>query len=212
MIRAVLIGAMQGKTLARIFFQEALRRYAAPLRGNALDIAGGASPSYMHLLPEGLTVTKTNRTEAAGVQAVDMNAPLPYPDASFDAVFLFNALYIAEHPEMLASEMRRILKFGGTCLILSPFIANEMPEPHDYERFTAEGLKRLLQNAGFSQIQIERLGDRGSAAAHLMTPFYLVRFVRAIFYVKALISDAIIPKRVKELHPAPLSYFVVARI
>ncbi|MDZ4226142.1 MAG: hypothetical protein U1C66_01475, partial [Patescibacteria group bacterium] len=64
-------GALQGKTLARIFFDEALGRHAAGLRGRALDLAGGTNPSYLPLLPKALEVVRTNRVEGSETRAVD---------------------------------------------------------------------------------------------------------------------------------------------
>ena len=208
--RAVFVGALQGKTLARSLFQEALKTHTHSLKGKALDLAGGSTPSYLPLLPASLELVRTDRSDASGVTAVDFNAPLPFEDGSFDAVFLFNALYIAEEPQALAKEIWRVLKPSGTWLVLSPFIANEMPEPHDYQRFTAEGIERLCREAGFSRIEIERLGERASAAAHLMHPFFLFNIVRALVFPLALLFDRLVPSRVRREHPAPLSYWCTA--
>ena len=198
---------MQGKTLARILFYEALEERTKSLSGRALDLAGGPHPSYATLLPPSLELVRTDRIEAPGVQEVDMNAPLPFKEDAFDAVFLFNALYIVDEPEALAREVRRVLKPGGTWLVLSPFIANEMPSPHDYLRFTAEGLERLARRARFSGVHIERQGERASSATHLMHPFYRFNIVRALFFAKALLMDDFIPEHVRKEHPAPLQYF-----
>ncbi|MDP4020448.1 MAG: hypothetical protein Q8P58_00160, partial [Candidatus Adlerbacteria bacterium] len=124
---------------------------------------------------------------------------------------LFNALYIVDEPVALAREVHRVLKPGGKWLMLSPFIANEMPEPHDYLRFTAEGLERLCRGAGFASVSTERQGERASAAAHLMHPFFLFNVVRALMFPLALLFDRLIPTRVRREHPAPLSYFVVCK-
>ncbi len=200
-------GALQGRSLSRILFYDALEKRARGLSGQALDIAGGANPSYMPLLPRALEVIHTDRLAGPGVTAVDMNAPLPFPERSFEHVFLFNALYIADDPLTLAKEVYRVLKPGGTWLVLSPFIANEMPLPHDYARLTAEGLERLARAAGFHKIRIERQGERATAAAHLLNPFYRFNVIRALAFAKALIGDRLIPARVRALHPTPLQYF-----
>src|SRR3989344_4554356 len=194
-IRSAVSGALAGKTIGRVYFNDAVRVYAKELSGRVLDLAGGASPSYLPLLP-------------AGVEAVDINAPLPFPDSSFDSVLLFNALYAVEEPDALAREICRVLKKGGTWYLASPFIANEMPEPHDYVRYTAEGLERLIKKAGFSSIAVERLGERASAAVQIKHPFYLFNFVRAFIFPLALLADRLIPKSARAAHPTPLGYFV----
>lgn len=206
-VGTVFRGALGGKTLARILFYDAFEKRARTLTGEALDLAGGPEPSYLPLLPSTLDVVRTDRVAAEGVRAVDINAPLPFADDSFDHVFLFNALYIVDEPEKLAREVRRVLKVGGSWHVLSPFIANEMASPHDYLRYTAEGLERLFTEAGFSVVRIERQGERASAAAHLMHPFYLFNTIRALAFAKAVLLDRLIPSAVRREHPCPLQYF-----
>jgi SAM-dependent methyltransferase len=207
-VAVVVKGALQGKTIARILFNDAVCRNTARLSGLALDLASGAKPSYLSLLPSSLKIVRTNRIGGEDVSAVDINGRLPFDDKSFDAVFLFNALYVADDALALAIEVKRVLRPGGAWLVLSPFIANEMREPHDFLRLTAEGLERLGREAGFSKIEIERLGERASAAAHLMHPFFLNRFLRVIAFTFAVLLDRLIPSRVLHSHPTPLSYWV----
>lgn len=209
-IRSAVSGALAGKTIGRIFFNETVRNTAAGLRGRVLDLAGGKSPSYLPLLPKTIELVRTDIVASPGVVRVDINEPLPFPDNSFDAVFLFNALYATEEPALLAKEIHRILKPGGSWLLASPFIANEMPEPHDYLRFTAEGLERLCRSARFSSVEITRLGERATAAIHLMHPFFLLNIVRMFVYPLALFADRLIPRSVSRAHPSPIGYFVRA--
>jgi len=207
-IRSAVAGALSGKTIGRVYFNEAVRMHATKLSGRVLDLAGGRSPSYLPLLPAGIGLVRTDLVASPGVEAVDINAPLPFPDASFDSVLLFNALYAVEEPDALAREIYRVLKKGGTWYLASPFVANEMPEPHDYVRYTAEGLERLIKKAGFSSIVVERLGERASAAVQIKHPFYLFNFIRAFIFPLALIADRLIPASARAAHPTPLGYFV----
>jgi SAM-dependent methyltransferase len=137
----------------------------------------------------------------------DFNQPLPFEDGVFDAVLLFNALYIAEDANALVREMRRVLKPGGIMHIASPYISNEMRDPHDYQRFTSEGLERLAWANGLRVVQIAAFGERGSAAAYLLDPIFLVAPIRLIAYAVALLIDRAIPRRIRDLHPAPLGYY-----
>src|SRR3989344_781905 len=92
-IRSAVAGALSGKTIGRVYFNEAVRMHATKLSGRVLDLAGGRSPSYLPLLPAGIGLVRTDLVASPGVEAVDINAPLPFPAASFDSVLLFNALY-----------------------------------------------------------------------------------------------------------------------
>lgn len=209
-IRSAVVGALSGKTIGRVHFNETVRLYASELSGRVLDLAGGKHPSYLPLLPKQIEFVRTDINESPGVARVDINNPLPLPDESFDAVLLFNALYAAEEPERLAREIHRILKPGGVWYLSSPFIANEMREPHDYVRYTSEGLERLCARAGFSRVVIVGMGERASAAVQIKHPFYLFNIVRALVFPLAILADRLIPSSVRTAHPTPLGYFVCA--
>ena len=203
-------GALQGKSLGRILFNNAIRVYCENLSGHVLDVAGGATPSHLPYLPQSIDLVRTDLRAAPGVIALDMNTPLPFPDGSFDAVLCFNALYIADDPTALAREVHRILRKGGAWYVSSPFIANEMPEPHDYRRLTAEGLEKVFQGARFTSTDIHRIGERGSAAAGILNPFFIFNVVRALLYPAALFFDWLVPARVRREHPTPIGYFCIA--
>src|SRR3989344_1679622 len=202
--------ALRGKTIGRALFNQRVRRECADLSGRVLDLAGGSTPSYLPLLPERINLVRTDLVASPDVVAVDINAPLPFPDSSFDAVLLFNAIYAADDPAALAREIRRVLKPDGTWLLVSPFVANEMPEPHDYVRFTGEGLERLCRGAGFSSVEVGRMGERASSAVQLLHPFFLFNIFRALVYPVALLFDGLIPRSVRAAHPTPIGYFVRA--
>lgn len=210
-LKTVIRGALSGKSIGRILFNHAVRMHSASASGRVLDIAGGALPSYLAYLPQGIDLVRTDIKAAPGVTALDMNKPLPFLDSSFDAVLCFNALYIVDDPEQLAREVHRVLMSGGAWYVSSPFIANEMPEPHDYRRLTREGLERLFRAAGFPSFEIHRIGERGSAAAGILHPFFMFNFVRACFYPIALLFDRLVPARVRREHPTPIGYFCIAK-
>jgi SAM-dependent methyltransferase len=197
---------VQGKTLGRALFNMLVERHTQKLTGRVLDLAGGGS--YEALLPRGIELVRTNLDPQKGA-LVDFNRPLPYADASFDHVLLFNALYIAEDPPALMREVRRVLASGGSALVSSPYLQNEMREPHDYTRLTSEGLDRLFKQAGFARAVIEPFGERFSVAANLLHPFWLVWPVRLAVYSLARVLDRVVPAKIRILHPAPLGYFCV---
>ena len=72
--------------------------------------------------------------------AVQDAAALPYPDHSFDAVVIANALHVMPHPELALIEIRRVLKPGG--LLFAPNFLHPVT-PIQRARL------RLLQLSGF---------------------------------------------------------------
>ncbi|MFT5179647.1 MAG: peptidoglycan/xylan/chitin deacetylase (PgdA/CDA1 family) [Candidatus Paceibacteria bacterium] len=202
---------LKGKTIYRSYFNQLVEKHTKHLKGEILDLAGGERPSYRDYLSKDIKLVQTNISDSNNVSGVDFNGPLPFEDNSFDGVFLFNALYISDNPKDLLSEINRVLRPGGTCLIASPFISNEMPEPHDYARFTKEGLDMLFKDFDFSGVNIERFGERFTVTAYLLHPFFLFNIIRLPVYLLAHLLDSVIPTKITEKHPTPLGYFCVLR-
>ena len=203
----------RGKTIARTLFNLEILRHVKNIGGVIIDLGGGKSPSYerfWQIKPEKFIRADIDKNTAPDVIA-DLNKLLPFSDDFADAVFLFNVIYILESPGAVLKEINRILKSGGRLFLTSPFIFNEAGEPHDYWRFTSEGLKKLLKESGFKEFLIVPIGERFSAAAYLISPFLLFWPIKFIFYALAIAFDKLIPKRLKLKQPCPLGYFIEAK-
>lgn len=202
-----------GRTIYRIYLNWLIKKYSVDLSGEFLDLAGGNNPSYLEYLGSGVDLKKTDYNSNHEVeQIIDFNQPLPFSDSSFDGVLMFNALYIAEDRQFTLTEIKRVLKDGGQLILSSPFIANEMPEPHDYCRLTAEGLEKELLIAGFNRVQIIRFGERFTSTAYLIHPLILFKTIRLLIYLPAIFLDKCLPKKIKSNYPTPLGYFCLATI
>ena len=75
-----------------------------------------------------------------------------FADGSFDHVFMMEVLEHVETPQAALDEVRRVLRPGGTLLLSTPFGLEVHAEPHDYYRFTRDGLAFLLDD--FESVQI----------------------------------------------------------
>ena len=201
-----------GKSIYRILFNKEVSIHCAGLKGSGLDLAGSREASYYRFLPANIEVVKGNITTKGGVdKQIDFNVSLPFGNESFDFVLFFNAIYIAEDPVLILKEISRVLKPGGKLFLASPFISNEMPEPHDYQRFTSEGLNKLFSPLFFSSWIIYNFGERFSSSSYLLHPVFYFNIVRLTVYSLALIGDRLIPKGWRRNYPTPLGYFVVAK-
>ncbi|MBI5289263.1 MAG: class I SAM-dependent methyltransferase [Chloroflexi bacterium] len=120
-----------------------------------------------------------NGMDAIGVEAFDESArvasqrgvavlqaageTLPVTAGSFEFVRLKEVLEHVQRPLVLASEMRRVLRPGGTFLCyvpsqwsqLYPFPANFYDDYTHVRAFSRVGLRRLLEDAGFDRIEVE---------------------------------------------------------
>jgi len=77
---------------------------------------------------------------------------LPFADASFDVVLIFEAIYYVKDVGRFISEGRRVLRAGGCLLIVS---ANKdlfdfSPSPYSVRYYGVPELQEMLESAGFS--------------------------------------------------------------
>ena len=201
---------LKRKTLFIFLTEESLLREFSFLKGNVLDLASGAS-SYEGLIPGGVNLIKTDlNPKDTETKKVDCNEVLPFEDNSYDGVIFINALYTLKDREMFIKEVYRVLKPGGIFISISPFIANEMPEPHDYCRLTYEGIKVLMSKNSWSSVRVTWIGERFSSGANLLHPALFFTLIRVFVYGLALILDSFIPKKVIDRHPTPLGYTIVS--
>jgi SAM-dependent methyltransferase len=78
---------------------------------------------------------------------------------------------VLEHvpePATVLAELHRILTSGGTLYLTVPLVWELHELPHDYYRYTGEGLRHLLEGAGFTSIEVEPRNDCFTTLAQLM--------------------------------------------
>ena len=203
---------LRGKTLGRALFTEEVRKHTQNLNGEVIDLGSGVNPSYLTVLPSSISHVATDKflPKEKGL-SIDLNEILPFEDSSVKTFFCFNVLYILDNPEKFLHEVNRTLVPGGVLLLSSPLIWNEIPEPHDYARYTGEGITRMLTRAGFLNVSVTRYGERFSAASNLLDPFLYFKIVRIPVHLLALLLDKIVPAKMKSQYPAPIGYFVIAK-
>lgn len=112
------------------------------------------------------------KAEALGIQTVvgDVEQPLPFGDASFDAVVAGELLEHLSDPAALVAEVRRVLRPGGTFVGSVPnafrlksrlvFLVGREPDrdPTHLQAFSPAGLQALLR--GFEEVRLAFVGGR----------------------------------------------------
>jgi SAM-dependent methyltransferase len=138
-----------------------VKRFAGQLNGKLLDFGCGRKP-YEHLFKVdqyiGIDLEKTGHDHSRSkVDVYYDGKKIPFPDASFDALFCSEVLEHVFNPNEVLPEINRVLKPGARAIITTPFCWNEHEPPNDYARYTSFGLAHLLNKHGFRIIQLEKV-------------------------------------------------------
>lgn len=143
---------------------EKVGHYAPQLTGKLLDFGCGSKP-YKPLF--------TNATEYIGLdyegeghshrdEQVDVfydGRHIPFPEASFDAVFSSEVMEHVFNPGDIFPEIYRVMKPGAKLLLTCPFVWPEHEVPVDYARYTGFALQHLLEQNGFRILTLDKSGD-----------------------------------------------------
>jgi SAM-dependent methyltransferase len=87
-------------------------------------------------------------------------ASLPFPDGAFTAAASTNAFFFFYEPDAVLAEIRRVLAPGGRIAIHTDATAFMAPPPvaHRMRFYTDDELHRMLERAGYQQIEVRRTG------------------------------------------------------
>ena len=78
----------------------------------------------------------------------------PAPSGRFDGVLSTQVLEHVAEPEKYLRDAARMLKEGGTLVLSTHGIWEDHPSPDDFHRWTAQGLRRLIEGSGFEVLQV----------------------------------------------------------
>lgn len=90
----------------------------------------------------------------------------------FDVVIADQVLEHVPRPREAAANLFAMVKPGGVALVATPFLFRIHARPHDYSRWTADGLRELLIEAGFcpERTAVSQWGNKACARAHIGGP------------------------------------------
>ena len=201
-----------GQSLARILMNDALRKYT--ISGKVLDIGGARKPDYFKYL---------NIAENTEIIASDMmlpqskginfeKDPLPYKNEEIDHVLMFNILEHIFNHQFLMGEAHRVLKNNSKILGFVPFLVNYHPDPHDFFRYTKEALVKILEKAGFKEIEVKEIGRGPFAVNYNNLVFSVPIIVRIILLPIYYFLDSIFIKFRPQIRVRyPLGYIFSAK-
>jgi SAM-dependent methyltransferase len=137
------------------------RRVTQYCTGRLVDVGCGDKPYAEITRPfvsEHVGVDYAGALDLAGVDIVATAYDIPVPDASFDCLLLTEVLEHLEEPVQALTECCRILRPGGIGIITVPFMWHLHAEPRDFFRYSAFGLRHVVERAGLEVVELDSLG------------------------------------------------------
>ncbi len=159
-----------------------LREVLPSLKGKLLDVGCGDKP-YKYLLTNvdehlGLDVYKDKHIDIV----VERDKEWPIKDNEFDSIISTQALEHVDNLDLFLKEIFRILKPNGKVVITLPFIECEHAMPYDYRRFSANGIRYVMEKMGYEIVEIRKQGGFGSSFGFMFLAFiFSFKFLRTLF-------------------------------
>ena len=143
---------------------DAAKRHVADLHGRVLDLGCGAAP-FRRFLPADARYVGVDAGAAAGAASVRaFGEALPFADGVFDGAMCTEMICFSARPWLVLAELGRVLRPGGALYLTAPFGWHVM-DGGDYFRFTPQGIRALLESAGFTVESMEPIGGLFSSTA-----------------------------------------------
>jgi ubiquinone/menaquinone biosynthesis C-methylase UbiE len=145
--------------------------YTKALAGNASRvIATDLSDEMLAVATKQLQSWQNVTVEKADCERTD------YPDGKFGTVFMANLIHVIENPSLTLQESYRILKHGGLLLIVDytgygvklfekmkmgiRYFRRFGKPPRHSRNLSPDGLRALVESAGFEVDEVEFMGER----------------------------------------------------
>ncbi|WP_299123554.1 class I SAM-dependent methyltransferase [uncultured Winogradskyella sp.] len=153
-----------------------LSKYLGDFNGTMLDIGCGKMP-YRDYILENSKISKYVGLDIETALIYDKKVKpdctwdgvtMPFDDESFDCAFGTEVLEHCAEPEVVLSEVYRILKPGGIFFFTVPFLWNLHEVPNDEYRYTPFSLERHLNKCGFLNVSIIATGGWHASMAQMM--------------------------------------------
>src|SRR3989338_3784931 len=138
-------------TISRCVGTRAAMEAVLPMmHGDLLDLGAGLSKNKDLYLQQAKSYTAFDIDPQPNIDIVGDVLDPRIPDESFDTIVSNQVIEHVRKPWVMAQQIARMLRPGGTCIITAPFLAGYHAHPHDYFRYTESGLRSLLEETGLT--------------------------------------------------------------
>lgn len=161
---------------------DALRRH---VHGEVLDVGGW--DFFLTVKDHGFRFASWTCLESEPDRAIESDdarftmvhgdgCAMDFPDACYDTVLSIQVLEHVLEPLKMMDEMGRVLRPGGTAILLIPQTSTTHLAPHYYGNFSRWWIDRALERAGLELVEHQRLGGLWSSMASHLVYFFLMVF------------------------------------
>lgn len=113
---------------------------------------------------------------------------LPFKNRSFDTYASFEVVEHVNNLQKFYSEASRVLKKGGRCITVSPFLYREHGgEDKDFQRITKGGYRTLARTSGLRVERIFTYSFMGTTLAILVNQFVVRKIMEGSFLTKIVL-------------------------
>ena len=128
------------------------------IKGETLDLGAG-NAKYRHIIkPKTTKYVTFDMVPGPHIDIVGDILNLSLGNNTFDTVISTQVLEHVRKPWVMVSEINRVLKPGGITITSAPFLVPYHADPHDYFRYTKEGMSALFTENGFEIVECESYG------------------------------------------------------
>lgn len=145
-----------------------------------LNLGSGIGLWDKYLSSEVQTTNLDVAADKPGLHVLADAHRLPFCAGSFDVVYSIAVLEHCRRPWVVAAEIERVLRPGGSVVLEVPFL-NVVHDEHDYFRFTDRGLRSLFDRPAF-EVVLEQVGSGGGSFLSV----FLYRYTQCFVPTRAL--------------------------
>ncbi|MBX2959218.1 MAG: class I SAM-dependent methyltransferase [Flavobacteriales bacterium] len=135
-----------------------VKKFATTISGKTVDVGSGSKP-YKDLFKNvteyiGLDIEQSGHNhQTSDIDVFYDGKTFPFKNSTIDSLVFFEVLEHVFNPDEFLSEIARVVKPGGKCLVTIPFLWGEHEQPYDFARYSSFGLKHLFNQHGLEIIE-----------------------------------------------------------
>lgn len=135
-----------------------VKKHAHHISGKTVDVGSGSKP-YKDLFKNvteyiGIDIEQSgHKHTSSDIDLFYDGETFPFENSTVDSLVFFEVLEHVFNPNQFLSEITRVLKPGGKCVVTIPFIWGEHEQPYDFARYSSFGLNHLFNQHGLEVVE-----------------------------------------------------------